>query len=233
MMRISGTVREFGRRASCMEEVAEQLVRFFYEEFHEPDGHGSCALVRLYKTHPLGKLEPSLRAFATSFSTGSLSDSTLCLTLMATAGDRPEWNDRTKSKGHKAIPLPSPQALARLPMVSQLFAQMGIHMGELLQPDRSLLLDPGQRTYNVFHIENAVGSSYIPDQREFVIPCGIESVVGFGGLLTSAVFAVIMFAKTKVTREKAQLFRSIALSVKLALLPFSDGPVFWTEFRGK
>ena len=62
---------------------------------------------------------------------------------------------------------------------------------------------------------------------EFVVPFGIKSVLGFGGVLPPGdLFAVIMFSRVPVPRETADLFRNLALSVKLAILPFSRGPVF-------
>ena len=69
----------------------------------------------------------------------------------------------------------------------------------------------------------AKGSPFVPAQEEFVIPFGIESVLGFGGVLPSKeLFTVILFSKQKISRETAELFKSLALSLKLALLPF-DG----------
>jgi len=84
-----------------------------------------------------------------------------------------------------------------------------------------------QKTYNVFHVPEAVGSPYVPEQKEFVIPFGIRSVLGFGGILPSGnFFAVILFAKVPISRETAELFKTVTLAVKLAVLPFDDGRIF-------
>jgi hypothetical protein len=42
-----------------------------------------------------------------------------CLTLMASAGLRPEWNDRTRSKHYKAIPITDDRFSIQFPMLSQ------------------------------------------------------------------------------------------------------------------
>jgi len=56
------------------------------------------------------------------------------------------------------------------------------------------------------------------------VPFGIRSVIGFGGMLPSGnLFAVILFTKVPIPRETADLFRPLALSVKLAILPFDSG----------
>ena len=49
-----------------------------------------------------------------------------CLTLMATVGENPEWNSRKNSAGHKAIPLPSAEFVAQIPMIAQLIGQFGL-----------------------------------------------------------------------------------------------------------
>jgi hypothetical protein len=60
-----------------------------------------------------------------------------------------------------------------------------------------------------------------------VIPYGIRSVLGFGGILhTGDLFAVIIFSKVPIVRNTAELFKTLALNVKIALLPFAAGPVF-------
>src|SRR5262249_11030000 len=90
-----------------------------------------------------------------------------------------------------------------------------------------LLVDWEQRTFNVFHVAEAVGSPHIPAQAEFVIPHGVRSVLGFGGMLPSRdLFAVILFSRTPIPRGTAALFRPLALCVQLPLMPFVNGPVF-------
>jgi len=147
-----------------------------------------------------------------------------CLTLLATAGQRPEWNNRTRSARHKVIPLSSPGLVARFPMISRLITQCGFDLAVLLMPGRDILMNMEQKTFNVFHVPDAVGSPYVPDQEEFVVPHGILSVVGFGGVLPPAdLFAIILFSRLPIGRDTANMFAPLALSVKLALLPFTAG----------
>jgi hypothetical protein len=63
----------------------------------------------------------------------------------------------------------------------------------------------------------------VPAQESFVIPYGIQSVVGFGGALRSGdIFAVIMFSRVPIPPDTAQLFRTLSLNVKLAIAPHGD-----------
>jgi len=76
-------------------------------------------------------------------------------------------------------------------------------------------------------VPEAVGSPYIPAQKEFVIAHGVRSVVGFGGVLsTGDLFAVIMFAKVSIPRETADAVKALALSVKEAAQHLATKPLF-------
>jgi hypothetical protein len=146
---------------------------------------------------------------------------TRCLTLLATAGDRPEWNFPENSVAHRAIPLVSKEIVSRAPMISSLMQQLGVEIDALLDTSAGLLVESAASSFNVFYVPDASGSPYIPAQREFVDPAGIRSVLGFGGMLPHGeIFVVILFAKVTIPRETAELFRTLALNVKMAALPF-------------
>lgn len=228
-------LRRMGDDAPSMEDAAARVVRYLHERLRvpasasDPDATAcGCALVRLFTTLDYEQLEPELQGFASRV-LGREPDrpGLKCLTLLATAGERPAWNARRESAAHQALPLVSEASVARSPMIAQLVTQLGVGIGRLVTADRRLLLDEAQHTYNVFYVGDAVGSPYIPAQAEFVVPHGVQSVIGFGGLLPSGdLFATILFAKRHVPRETAELFRTLALSVKLSLLPFVGGRVF-------
>jgi signal transduction histidine kinase len=226
----SGRLRRAGEGASCLEQAAARIVRLLYEDLGDTTGsQRACVLVRFYKTHPLGDLQPELQAFARGLSGGGdLSPETRCLTLISTIGDEPSWCSRHESKGHQAIPLPSPEAVERSPMISQLVRQLGIDIAMVVNPDPALIVDSHQHSFNVFHVPEAEGSPFIPAQRNFVVPHGVRSVIGFGGLLPAGdLFAVILFARVPVSRETAEMFRPLALAAKLAVLSlrtFPDSP---------
>jgi hypothetical protein len=229
MTRCGMELRRLGEHASGMEEVGERSVRYFYEHLRTADlAKPACVLVRVFVTQPLAALDDGQRAFAESVLGGVAPSPTLkCLSLLATAGDEPDWNSRHSSHGHKALPLPSEESVARSPMIAQLMRQLGVDIGAFISSDQRLMLDVDQHTFNVFHVPEARGSSYIPAQQEFVIPHGVHSVLGFGGLLPNTeLFATILFSRVPIGRGVADLFRPLALNQKLALLPFIDRKVF-------
>ncbi len=200
---------------------ANRLVRYLHEALRDEAGQRAFALVRIFETRRFDQLSADLQACVRGMDPGTGPD-TRCLTLLATAGDRPEWNEVSRSTGHRAIPLPSVEALERLPMISQLIRQLGFEVGGILRPTDDILLRAAQ---GVFHVVEARGSPYIPAQRAFVEPCGIRSVVGFGDALADGrVFAVIMFSKAPIPRETAQLLSHLDHSTRTALLSFADVP---------
>jgi hypothetical protein len=226
MIQCASHMRTSGSGRGSMEAVAQHLVDYLQGALTDSEGAVACPLVRLFKTHAFGKLSEELQTFAANLSTGSLSPDDRCLTLMASAGTEPTWSSRAASKGHQAIPLPSEAAIDQIPMISQLIRQLGVEIAHVVKPDPDVIFDLAQKRYSVFHVEHAKGSPYVPAQ-DFVEQFGIESVVGCGGILPSGeLFSLILFSRVPISHDTAQLFEPLALSAKVALVPFSGSRVF-------
>ena len=172
MAECGNALKGLGSGAGSMEETANKIVRYLYDNMTDPQtGGNACALVRFYKTHSFGQLDSGLREFAQGIlGRAPESPDMKCLTMLATAGENPAWNSRANSAGHKAIPLASAEFVEQIPMIAQLISQFGIEMGSVLSPDPSVIVDLERRSYNCFYIADAVGSPYIPAQDEFVVP---------------------------------------------------------------
>jgi hypothetical protein len=229
MIVVGRELRALGRDASSMEEVARRIVDFLYDGFRVRETNKTCcALVRCFKTHRFDLMPQDLQRLAkTKLEGAPVSPELRCLTLLASRGDEPDWNDRRKSTAHQAIPLLTPEIVEQTPMIARLIRQMGMSVAQIVQPEQDLLVDLEQQSFNVFHVEDALGSKYVPAQNTFVVPYGVKSALGFGGMLPSGeLFSIVLFSKVRITRETAQLFRTLALGVKLALLPFAGKRVF-------
>ncbi len=228
MLRCGLAVRAAAKDVGTLEESASAIVRHLYEGCRDSNGQRQCALVRFYKTHDFEALDGELQDFAREQLGGTPPAAGMkCLVLLGTAGLEPAWNDRRLSRGHRAVPLPSERFVEEAPMIAQLVRQLGLPISALVRPSHEIIGELQGKTYNVFHVEDAAGSPYIPAQREFVVPYGIRSVLGFGGLLrTGDLYAVIMFSRVAIGREVAERFRTIALDVKSALFLFRPHEVF-------
>lgn len=228
MLRCSLGLREAIRGAPTMEAAARDCCRFFFDELVTETGEPACALVRCYKTHRFHDLDRELQTTAlASLEADTLPAATLrCLTLLGTVGVEPSWNDRRTSSGHRAIPLPTAAVVERAPMVAQLIRALGLDIATAIAPTSDIVRDLAGKTYGVFHVLEAKDSPYIPAQ-DFVERYGIQSVVGFGGVLPSGdLFAVILFARVPVTASAADRFRTLALDVKSCLLRYSPTEIF-------
>lgn len=226
LIRLSADIRAI--RASSLEEVAGRVVAHLRSALLDKDsGLPAPVLARIYKTHSLSDLPPSVAAAARA-SGDDLSGDTRCLTLLASTGDKEAWNDRRKSVGHQAIPLPSADAINGLPMVRALIHQLGVEIDDVIDPPE-ILVDRFAQDFNVFYVEKAEGSPFVPAQ-DFVRDHGVRSVLGFGGVLPRGdLWAAILFTRCTIGRDVAELFRSVALSVSVAMLQgwgktFADHP---------
>jgi hypothetical protein len=228
MLQCGMDIRAAARDASTFEEASQAIVRKLYGACRTRDGGNATALVRLYKTHDFGTLPRDLQAAGLGTAgVPVLPTTTRCLTLLATAGDRPEWNDRRRSVGHKCIPLSSERAVIAAPMIAQLVKSMGLEIHDVVKFTPDLIPRLSAKTYDVFFVERAPGSPFIPAQATFVQEYGIQSVIGFGGVLPNGQLVVaILFTKVPVTRSAAERFRTVAVDLKSALYRFPDTAIF-------
>jgi hypothetical protein len=212
-----------GEAAGSLEEVAQAIASYLQECLVDATGAPACPLVRMYKTHRLDDLPGSLQRYVAREGRGAgLGGSTRCLTLLGTAGTEDEWNDRTRSHGHQAIPLATTEAIERSPMIVGLVEQLGLELDDIVDPDLADPMTLHHRDYDVFFVPNALNSPLVPAQDSFVVPYGIRSVVGCGGVLPSGdLFALILFTRLVLQPATADLFRTLALSVKATVVPFT------------
>ena len=217
MYRCSASLRTVGEGAATADDAAQRIVSHLFECFRAPEnGAPACLLVRLFRTVPTSSLSPRETAEVIA-AVGPDEVPNMVLSLRASRGVQPSWNDPLRSRAHQLIPLASPRVLARMPMINGLITQLGLPP-EIFSGSPFDVDDP-RALFDVFHVEDARGSPLVPDQAEFVQPFGVRSALGFGGVFQpSQVFVVVLFSSVTVPRATAQLFRLVAPSVALALL---------------
>ncbi|MEM1171841.1 MAG: ATP-binding protein [Cyanobacteria bacterium P01_H01_bin.35] len=222
-------LRRLGKNAQSMEAASNVIIKYLYENLvNLQTQEKSCVLIRLFKTHSYGKLTPELQKYVQNILKKSdINHDLKCLTLLATAGEKPEWNYRDKSLGHQAIPLINEEAIAKAPMISQMIKQLGLEPGILIQPDPSLFVDVEQQICQIFYVSDVLDSPYIPAKKSFVIPFNVKSVLGCGGLLPSGdTFVLLMFLKVELPKVTLDLLRHLTLNIKMAILSFDDNNIF-------
>ncbi|MBW7899345.1 hypothetical protein B188_22400 [Candidatus Brocadiaceae bacterium B188] len=229
MIRCGEALQNLELKAKNVEDLANLIVHYFYDNLIDRNtGEKSCALVRFFMTYPYASLDEELRQLTDKALHGqTVPQEMKCLILLATAGSQTAWNSPKLSQGHRVLPLLDENMLKQNLMVYEFIYQMGIDASQVLNPDPNLALELENRIFNVYHVPDALGSPYIPAQDNFVIPFGIKSALGFGGMLpTGNLFAVIIFSKIKIPHNTADLFKNIALNAKMAVLPFVSEKIF-------
>jgi hypothetical protein len=216
-----------GLTESCREVVSEEdfatRVAHWFRENLTARGRKACALARYYKAMAHAELPAPVQGLAQRIAP-AIKPTNLCLALLGTAGEEEAWNDRRRSQSHQAIPLVSRDFIERAPMMSQLLHQFGVELDWLVGPTPSLV-DAREREFNVFHVEEASGSPFVPGQN-FVRDYGVKSVLGLGAMMPGGgFFAVILFVRARIDRATAQRFRPVPLTLKASLLRASV-PVF-------
>lgn len=229
MAKCSLVLRQLGRNTATMEASSRKIVNYIYRHFCDSQtGKNTCALVRLFKTHPYGELEDSLQQSARRLMKGNSPTADMkCWTLLAAAGTEPQWNSRHTAAENTAIPLVSTKLVAQMPAISEIIRQFGLDIPTFLGIERERFLQLEPAVLNIFHVSEAKGSPFIPEQNSLIIPYQVKSVLGFGGLMPSGnMFAVVMFLKVKIPQSRAEMFKDLALSVKTALSMTDEQSVF-------
>ena len=135
--------------------AAQEYMSILFDELKE-----SIILTRLFATIPYANLPKRNKEFVMDLaSSGGISDKikddTLILSLLASRGVKPEWNDPCNSIGHVGIPLASSDFIDKIPMMSRLLNQLGAGIDWIEEKDTKLVAQVFKSISGVFYVENA------------------------------------------------------------------------------
>jgi hypothetical protein len=200
-----------------VKEAARLVVTYLYENLVQP-GHREPAslLICLFKTHPFRDLEPDDQESAqVLLEDPSINPLTPCLTFLAFAGLRPEWNDRRGTGAYRAIPIAGGQFGTRFPLSSRALAKIGMAKSRTSTSDDTGY-DPAREPGPVFLESNAGASPFVRAETGFLPSFPVRAVLGFGGHLPSrSVFVAMLFSNVPIDAEQAARFTTIALSIQI------------------
>ncbi len=196
---------------ASLEEASQRFIGAFYEEFAD-----SLVLARLFATIPFKDLPPKNQLFAADLAhaKGGLDlvcGHTLVLSLLATRGTLPEWNDRDASKGHIGIPFISKDFLDAIPMMSRLLKELGAEIAWIDRDDTKIVLKTRGSMAGVFFVMDAKTAldhegRKIISAQDFVEAHKVKTVFGFGGGYSGVpeIFTTTIFFANE-TLEKKQI----------------------------
>ena len=219
------------RTADSLEAAAQSFVTQLVRRFP------SVALARVFGTVRLNRL-PSAESVAAGTAAGGvgLLPSTEVLTLLGTAGARPEWNDRHRSQAHLAIPLVSRAHVDEIPMVARLLADLRYKLND----------DATTSAFVTRAFANANGLFFVPDAAttrdekgrnivpaaDFIREHEIRSVFGFGGsyVIQPMFVSTVLFTRESLTKAAAMNFLQLSSAFKAGTSRFvSRGMLFGGE----
>lgn len=223
--------------APTLESAARHACAAMHRELLLPDAAHDVAdarasvLVRCFTSHPLATLDEARRRHALSMlqARGVAAADMPCLVLLGSSGLVPEWDDPARSRRHRVIPLPAPDALEHMPMFAGALRAFGHDAAALWtrRPLPALEAAAGRRgAFEVYHVAPALGSPQVPDQAGFVRPWGVSCVVGFGGPLRSGeLYMMLAFLRCALAADAVRAVRSLALDVTTTFFRFAGDAV--------
>ena len=230
MARMAGVIRALGADQTSVAAFAQQVCRYIDEHLEHENGMRQTVLVRIYATMSFSDLPVLDQINGERNATVGLSDDTLCVALLASAGRKPAWNDRKASTGSRVVPLTSETDLRRTPLLVALGEQLGLDVPAYLVRSPEDRPHDHRPAYGHLLVRQASASTLVPE-RDFMVEHGVKTVLAVGGALPmGACFFLVLFSDAEVTPEAAEMFTMLAASLSLAGfsrpgLPFFDhGP---------
>ena len=198
--------------AHCVAEAASHLIDALYTRFTS-----SLVLARAFGTIEAQRLPLEERPFiersvARLDSNDDVDATTQILTLLASRGIEEAWNDRKRSRDHRAIPLISKQQIAKSPMISRLLEEIGF-TAEWRESNEGFAMKTFSNVSGIFYVADAAralddqGRNVIP-ATDFVQKYAVATVFGFGGLYVGRhmSISVVLFCNNVVARRQAMTF---------------------------
>ena len=202
------------KSATNFEQAAQDFIDLFYEQYED-----HLALARVFLTIPFAELPDFNRQFVENLAqqnsvSDQLKDHTPVLSLMATRGRQPQWNDRRQSQGHVGIPLISKQFIEAIPMVSRLLKDFGMGLDWVDKVSSGLHVQTFGKSAGTFHVPDAKRS--VDEQNRKIIPMqdfveeqDVRTVFGIGGGYKTSFMVAIFFTKEEIDKLTVRRYESL------------------------
>jgi hypothetical protein len=204
-------------KSDSLEQSAGTFASAFTSHFE------SVVLCRVFAVLGLDELPAAERDAAAAFpgAKAALAPKTRVLSLIATRGRKPSWNDRKQSQGHRAVPLVDRSFVQGAPMIAKLLSDLEVDLASLDEGKPIATRRMLGGTNMTFYVpdapgaRDALGRPIIP-ARDFVSDFGIRTVFGMGGAYAGGQLVVsIVFTSEAVERTTADRFPNLIGSFKM------------------
>ncbi len=187
----------------------------------------SIALARIFVTVPMNLLPSSNRRAVQALAetkgiAADLTPDTWVISLAGSAGDLPDWNDRTRSAAHVGIPMTSSSFIDEIPMMSRLLASLGGDLSWIDAADSAYVVSHLGTIANIFYVRDARTETDVRRRRvisasDFVTRHRVATVFGIGGAFASGqLLMLLVFCHEYVPLSVGEEMRAPFLRLKAA-----------------
>ncbi len=221
-------------RCVSLESAGSEVLDLLVQKFGE-----SLVLTRMFATVPYGQLPDENREFvqrlAASKAVGDLvHEDTPVLSLIASRGAKPGWNNRRKSAAHLGIPLVSADFVDSIPMVARLLSEVGLQL-DWLQPDTGGIdINTLSKMSGVFYVKDAQSAldhrgRKIISAQDFVRENDIHTVFGVAGgfAINQTFLSLLLFCNETIDKPHVAQFLPLISTIKSATVSLlGQGRIF-------
>ena len=226
LSRMASTLRNLGEGTGNLQAFADRVCRYLYDHLLDEAGQRQTLLVRFYATLAYDELPVTDRDGAGPAPQPQPEPDATCITLLATVGDQPAWNDRLASRGAQTQLLTDAAQIHGLPTLNAIVEQLGIEASALLVRRNRLRNAKDDKHYGVFHVADRTEDAADP-AHGFYEHYGVRSQLGFGGMLPNGgVFGILVFSRVCLPEESAHKWETLAHSIALGAFARGGVPVF-------
>jgi hypothetical protein len=215
------------RAAASLQEAAQRFVELFTRSFD------TVALARMFLVLPFSKLPHAEQLAARELvvklgRSPTIEPATPVLTLLGTSGERPPWNHREQSVGHRAIPLLDKELVDGAPMIAALLAALHVDLEHLRADAGSHLRSLAGGLNSRFYVPDARTTVDARGRRviassDFVEQYMIRTVFGMGGgYVNGGLVVAIVFTKELLPELHVDRYPSFIGTFKIATTPLVD-----------
>jgi hypothetical protein len=217
-------LKELASKGASLREAGCVFVDRLFAQFSD-----SLVLARLYATVPFEYLGERELSFARRVASqrnlrDELGPGTIVVTLLASRGQKSEWNDPYNSRTRLAVPLLDSDSFQAIPLIGRLLGETKLGVPWLEKQETLVKVEASGGMSQLLFVDDAStrrssdGHLVVRD-KDFVAGHGVRSVLVLGGsYLNGCVIVLILFTSELIKEEQSAKFTPLINTIKAATM---------------